>query len=281
MAAEPKNSKKRGIQHLDSRIIYIVLAVALIIPILFPFSMPLQISYSARKTYDMIESLQPGDVILMSFDYAGSAEVEIHPLPEVLLRHIAAKPGVRVLGVSFNVEGPIWTDKAFEILEEAGKVYGEDYVNLGFRAGLEGAVAQMAEDFVATFPQDFHGNLTANLPVMEGVKSPKDCRVVFQFNTGFGVEEFIRQIGDRYKVPLVIGLSLGILPANIPYLEAGQLEALLGGVRGAAEYEILMKKPAMGSIVMSAQSLGHLAIIGFLVLGNITYFMSRKGREEQ
>ena len=85
----------------------------------------------------------------------------------------------------------------------------------------------------------------------------------------------------KRQVPLVIGLSLGILPANIPYLEAGQLEALLGGVRGAAEYEILMKKPAMGSIVMSAQSLGHLAIIGFLVLGNITYFMSRKGREEQ
>jgi hypothetical protein len=280
MAAESKKLI-RNLQHLDSRIIYVVLAGALIIPILFPFSMPLRISESARKTYEMIESLEPGDAVLMSFDYAGSAEIEIHPLPEALLRHIATKPGVRVLGVSFNVEGPIWTEKAFEILKENGKVYGKDYVNLGFRAGREGAIAQMAEDFEATFPLDYYKNPIADLSVMEGIESPKDLRLVFQFNTGFGVEEFIRQIGDRYKVPLIIGLSLGILPANIPYLEAGQIEALLGGVRGAAEYEILMKEPSMGSVVMSAQSLGHLAIIGFLVLGNVAYFLSGKGREEQ
>ena len=51
-------------------------------------------------------------------------------------------------------------------------------------------------------------------------------------------------------------------------------------MKGAAEYEILVNKPAMALSGMNSQSLVHLLIIGFVVLGNLAYFAARKRKGE-
>jgi hypothetical protein len=48
------------------------------------------------------------------------------------------------------------------------------------------------------------------------------------------------------------------------------------GAKGAAEYEILVRRPGEGAAAMDAQSLAHLAIVIFIVLGNLGYFLSRR-----
>ena len=49
---------------------------------------------------------------------------------------------------------------------------------------------------------------------------------------------------------------------------------LLGGMKGGAEYEKLLDRPDWATRGMGAQSLVHLVIIGFIVLGNIGYFLT-------
>ncbi|MFQ6003090.1 MAG: hypothetical protein ACE5KJ_05025, partial [Candidatus Zixiibacteriota bacterium] len=61
-----------------------------------------------------------------------------------------------------------------------------------------------------------------------------------------------------------------------PFLASGQIVGLLGGLKGAAEYEILIQKPGMGQRGMDAQSVSHLVIILLVILGNTSYFLRRK-----
>jgi len=61
-----------------------------------------------------------------------------------------------------------------------------------------------------------------------------------------------------------------------PFLSSGQMVGLLGGLKGAAEYEMLLKKPGMGQKGMDAQSVSHLVIVLMIVWGNVGYFLKRK-----
>ena len=64
-----------------------------------------------------------------------------------------------------------------------------------------------------------------------------------------------------------------------------QLEGLLGGLLGAAEYEAALVEafPEFGPAARTAlvrmfpQTVAHLVIVAFVVLGNLAYFAS-KGR---
>ena len=51
---------------------------------------------------------------------------------------------------------------------------------------------------------------------------------------------------------------------------------LIGGLKAAAEYEELIGRVAMASRGMDSQSLIHLAIIGFVLVGNVGYFAMRR-----
>ena len=52
--------------------------------------------------------------------------------------------------------------------------------------------------------------------------------------------------------------------------------SLIHILKGAAEYEQLLKKPGSASVGMDAQSITHLLIVLFVVVGNIQYFVSKK-----
>jgi hypothetical protein len=62
----------------------------------------------------------------------------------------------------------------------------------------------------------------------------------------------------------------------MPFVQAGQVKGLLQGLRGAAEYELLSGSAGIAAAGMDAQSLGHLLIIGSILVGNVAYFMSKK-----
>ena len=64
-------------------------------------------------------------------------------------------------------------------------------------------------------------------------------------------------------------------PKFYAYVSSGQFVGLLGGMRGAAEYEILIGEEADAVTGMQAQSLVHLLIIALVILGNVGFFLGR------
>ena len=67
-------------------------------------------------------------------------------------------------------------------------------------------------------------------------------------------------------------------PDMYPFLQSKQLIGLLGGLKGAAEYEALVKKKANAVSGMRPQSVVHVIIILFVIFGNIVYFTSGRSR---
>jgi hypothetical protein len=69
-----------------------------------------------------------------------------------------------------------------------------------------------------------------------------------------------------------------IAPGLYPLLRSGQINGLIGGLRGAAEYEVLIGQKGRAVAGMDAQSATHFAIIGLVLLCNLFYFSIRKSK---
>jgi hypothetical protein len=86
---------------------------------------------------------------------------------------------------------------------------------------------------------------------------------------------------DKYKFELGGGCTGVMAPGLYPLLRSGQLNGLIGGLRGAAEYETLIGQKGKAIAGMDAQSATHLAIIVLVIMCNLFYFSTRKQGKQQ
>jgi len=96
---------------IDKRVIYLILFVVVSYPLLRPVGLPLTVGRETKGVYDYIEKLQPGDVVVMSFDYSPSSFAEQHPQAVAVLNHLMRKPGVKIICVAFGSREPCWQSR--------------------------------------------------------------------------------------------------------------------------------------------------------------------------
>ena len=266
------------LQNIDRRIIYVVLLLAISLPFLFPIGLPVTASSGTQTIYDAIEALPTGSVVGLSFDYTPGTYSEIHPQAIAVFQHVLMRPDLKAVLFGFWQAGPMFADEILqkEQVDLMGKEYGIDFVNLGFIPGGEAGMAAFAADIHATAPVDHAGNNIADLPMMADIKTANDIGFLFSFNAGNpGIVEMLRQVQGPYKIEYAAGGSALAVPINMPYVNSGQMIGLLSGLSGAAEYESLIAKPAMGIASMDAISMSQLVIIFFIILGNIGFFLNK------
>lgn len=268
------------LQRIDPRIIYALMFVVLSVPLIAPLGIPLDISAMTRPIFNIIEDLDPAtDVVLLSFGYSPAAAADIHPQAVVVVDHLTRR-GIRWVGVSFWPEGPMMMEQITDVLEERGGRYGTDFANLGFKTGGENAIAAFANNPLV-ITKDFIGNNTADLPIMQGITHIRDFGYVIEFASGDpGFNAWIRQVVDPMGVKMAAGVVTVSVPQAVPFVQSGQLQGLLQGLRGAAEYELLMEAPGRAVAMMDAQSMGHLLIIGFIILGNAAYLVTKFAKKD-
>ena len=96
-----------------------------------------------------------------------------------------------------------------------------------------------------------------------------------------GIDDWIIYGGQKYGFELGAGCTGVMATQYFPYLQAKQINGLMGGLKGAAEYEVLVGRQDKGSAVkrMDPQAVTHIIIIAFIILGNIAYFSTRKTKK--
>lgn len=266
---------------IDRRWLYLVIAVAVGGVLLRPLDLPIPITEEVQKVYDAIEELPAGTPILISFDFGAPSMPELQPMATAVVRHCFRR-GLRVVGLGLLPEGTsIGAQVLDSVAEEMGKVYGVDYVHLGYKPQIEAAILGMGEDIVRVFPRDFRSLPTADHPVMQGIKSYRDVPLVVGFASGTEMVLWIQYAGARYGQRIVAGAAAVMATVFYPYLDSGQIEGLIPGLRGASEYEQLIGTVGRASQGMDAQSVAHVLIICFILLGNVGYLASRHRRGEQ
>ncbi len=262
---------------LDSRIIYALLVVVLFVPLLRPLGLPLNITDNTKQMYDVIDTLKEGDTVHIHLAYLIQASAEVEPQATAVLQHLFDK-GVKVIFAGVNVDCGTNAEKLTKVHEEAGKVYGVDFINLGMLAGQENAIATYSKDFKAAYPRCHRGLPTENQPIMQGITSVADLDLVLFFTAG-SADIYVRQF-SQYGVPLAGGLIAASSLAALPFLQSGQLAAILVALRGGAEYELLINKPGQACASMDAQSMGHVLFIILIAVANLSYFLTRKDAAE-
>ena len=261
---------------LDRRIIFIVITLSIIIPLLFRVDLPLKITSEVKVVYDLVESLPEGSIIVLPCEYAPDTMAELEPMLFAVLRHCYRK-NLKIIAGGFFVTGVNLIEQELrQIAEEEGKVYGEDYIFLGYRPYPAVVIMSMGQDFRQSFPEDYYGNPLDSLPMMRGVKNYYDTELVLTINATSGVDFWVIYGHERYGFPLAIGVTAVMAADYYHYINSGQIIGVIGGLKGAAEYEKLIGRGDMASMGMSIQSFAHIIIVLFIIIGNIGYFMTRK-----
>ena len=134
----------------------------------------------------------------------------------------------------------------------------------------------MGENLYSAFPKDFYGNDTTTMPVLQGVDSLREINYLFDLAAGTTIEAWIAFGKEKYKFELGAGCTAVMGPDMYPFLQSKQLTGLLGGLKGAAEYEALVNKKANAVSGMRPQSVVHVIIIIFVIFGNVIYFISKR-----
>lgn len=266
-------------ERIDRRWIFAIQMLVFVLTIVRPVGLALEMSATTQKVMDVLDSLPPGSLVWFAADYepAGSAEVE--PSARAFARY-AMKRDLKVVAASMWPEGGMMFDQLVKLMEAEfpDKKYGVDYVNLGYRPGGQVFLQQLVEDLRgAVVGVDHYGNSLDSLPLMKGVTSIKDFKVVFGIAEGEpGYREYIKVVTDPLKIPYVVALVAVSVSEAMPMVNSGQIAGILSGLRGAAEFEKLSENPGRAMTGMDAQSFINVTILVFIVLGNVGYFVKKR-----
>ena len=267
---------------IDRRIIFVLVLVAVATPLLMGTVLPITPTKEVQAAYDEIEKRAAGDVVLVSFSYGASTVPEMQPMARAILRH-AFRRNLKIVAICL---WPDATGLAQEVLEDMAAEfelqYGVDYTFMGYKPGNFSVILNMGQDFHSAFPQDNWGAKADELELTRPLRSLKDFDLVFDLAAGDSIEFWWIPYGqEKFGFPFAAGCTAVMAPDLYPFLDSGQLNGLLGGLAGAAEYETLIDHFGTASKGMSAQSFAHLIIVAFVIVGNAAYFISRRIRPEQ
>ncbi len=261
---------------IDRRIIFAIITVAVIASLIVKFELPIPASEPVQGIYEKIDTLPQGSHVMISFDYDPSSKEELQPMAIAFLHHCFSKD-LKVIGMTHYTGAPGLADQA---MSSVAKLYqkknGEDYVFLGYKPGGASLIINMGENLHSAFPKDFYGKDTTTLPALQGVDSLRQINYLFDLAAGTMIETWLVYGKEKYKFEMGAGCTAVMGPDMYPFLQSKQLNGLLGGLKGAAEYEALVNKKANAVSGMRPQSVVHVIIIIFVIFGNVVFFISKR-----
>lgn len=261
---------------LDRKVIFLLVGVAVFIPLLFRIITPTRISEPVRRAYQSVNELKEGSVVMISVDFDPTSAPECMPMYIAFLRHCFSKNlKVIVLGhIPYGI--PLAEIGLEKVAKEYGKEYGKDFINLGFRPGYIAIMVGLGREIRDFYAQDYKGRCVDSFPIMRNVHNYNDIDLLIDIAHGYTADHWIQYAGARYGQRIILGTTGVVAPDVYPYLQAGQIEGIVGGLKGASEYEQLVNHPDMASLGMPAQSIAHFLVVLLVIIGNITFFITRK-----
>jgi len=264
---------------IDRRYIYLLVAISVIFPMLVVIKFPIGITPEARQLYNAVEALPDSSVVFLTFDYYPSTLAETEPISIAALNQMFRKNMKIITLTTVPLGGPSIAERVTrKVAKEYNKVYGVDYVNLGYKANYVAVLKGMGSSIESIYPTDNTGTPLKDLPLMKNVKNYNDIKFIFVVADNGILDYWVSIVNAQYGTPVGAGVTAVMAPKMYSYVESKQLTGLLGGMKGAAEYERLVGKEGTATRGMDAQSMVHLLIIFFVIVGNIGFLAVRKAK---
>ncbi|HIE23044.1 MAG TPA: hypothetical protein EYP68_02315 [Candidatus Korarchaeota archaeon] len=256
-----------------------LVVIFMAIPLIRPLGLPIVISESTKDFYDTIDKLDPGDVVLFDIGFGAGGYPTLGPASIAVLKHCFSK-GLKVVIMATSQEGTMMYPLIMEKVkpeEVYGAKYGEDFVFLGYLAGVQTAMAAVLGDLHSAAPKDYFGTPIGQISMLKDIRGADDIDVVAYITTSGDIAEgWVYQAYSRYGRTTCGGWLSMMTPSLKPYYDAGSLAGMLDGIRGAAEYESLIKEPGDAMKTTDILNLTQSWVLVLIILGNIAYFATRK-----
>ncbi|MDP8232557.1 MAG: hypothetical protein P9L91_07820 [Candidatus Zophobacter franzmannii] len=316
----------KKLQDLDRRWIYLIIALAITIPLLIPFNAPTYTTGPTETLYQMVDSYENREdrAILICFAHDASTMAELYPMEVAILRHCFERK-VKVFTLTFLPTAAPLVNYAIDMVksEYPDVQSGVDYINIGYKpaALYLPIVVGMGDGIAEAVKTDAEGRKLETLPMMKGLNNYNELRLVIETSGASYAMGWVTWARSRFGVNVAAGVTAVMAADAYPYLQTGQLSGMLSGMKGAAEYEYLtdvfaayqspdypngrpfskellkdqdvidsidiskdwdpetktgiMYKWKTARLGMNAQSVAHMVIFLFILIGNIGYFAER------
>lgn len=264
------------LNQIDVRILYVIMVILVVFPLLKPIGLPLPISTQTKNSYQAIEeNIKEGDLVFLGVDFSPLQEAELWPQLVAVGGHLANK-GARIVMLHVVPGGFRYEGRFADVLKsEYGLEYGVDFLCLPFSAGREAAFEAIVHDIKGLYKVDLYGESLTGYPIWNEISSAKDFKMFVEIADA--PDWWLRPMSQVPGLLLWNGTVASGASTMAPFYQSGQMCGFIVGMAGGAEYEALTGKTGLATGAMDSQSLGHALIILFVVVGNLGYYMTKRG----
>lgn len=316
------------LQNLDRRIVYIVVALAIAIPLIYSFDAKTYTTEPVENLYQFIDSYSGREdrAVLLSINHDASTMPELFPMEVAILRHCFER-NIKVFTLCFTPVADPLIDLAISTAKEEFPDIesGTDYCNIGYipAALYLPTILGMGDDIGEALTIDKEGRKISTLPIMKdkagkvALKNYKELNLIIEFSGAAAGGGWITYARSMFGANVAAGVTAVMGADAYPMLQTGQLTGLLAGLKAASEYEKLVDTFAQyedkdhpngrkfskeiiensvknntfkiseqknykfktARIGMNAQSVAHIMMIVFILLGNVGYYMQRRAEK--
>lgn len=281
--------------NLERRIVYLVMFLAVAVPILFKVSVPPARMVAAEKTFNLIENLKfsDKDAAFVWFDFGPNTKAENEPQAEVVFEHLMRRRIPVIIATQYQLAEAFLTAIPNRVAEHLHKEfpnetweYGKDWISIGYQPIAALFLQSLAKsDSITDFiKKDVYGTQLSQLPRFAELKKIDQIKFVGQFTGLVGtLDNFIQYFQrDGYRPTLVHGCTSITIPEAYIFLDSRQLSGLLEGIAGAAWYSHLMTQAHLNregdssNITNTALGVSQLMIIILIIAGNVAGFIKMR-----
>jgi len=279
------------LSRLDRRIVFLVLALAVMLPLIIPSVQKVRVMTPVSKLFNAVEKIPDDKILMIDFDYDPQTLPEIEPMGIAVLRH-AFQRRIKVAVLSLYVQPLGLAKKALDqVTEEFNAraasnadsiIYGRDYVFLGWQPPPIVPLLGMGISITNVYTRDYYGYRTDSLPMMRRVRNFNDVGILVSLSGATAPLWWVAYSQTRFGVAVGAGITAVSASEFYQYYQTGQFSGLMIGMKGAAEYEelvetrLMVKDRRKASEALGSLTAAHLTMIAFIVIGNVGYFIRRR-----
>ena len=285
------------LERLDRRWIYLLVFLALSVPILTRYTVQPARMSSAERFFEVVEGIEAGPerYAFVAMDFGPSTQGENRPQARAVVEHLMRKRIPVIVFSLYYLADPFLKAVPEEVARELEREhpgetweYGRDWINLGYRPGA-GVLIQAipkSENLAELFGKDVRGNRISDLPAFSGLRTLRQISFLAEFTGLVGVfDNYVQYFTSKDYTPAFgHGCTSITIPEAFIYLDSGQIQGLLGGIAGAAWYSELLnrrypQRPVDESFMLNTGlGVAQLVVIAFIILGNLAGLMRWSSR---
>jgi len=233
---------------IEKKYLYLIMFIVVIIPFLLKMTYKPTVSPEVRNIYDEIENIYQYNLsnteqpmgLLVTFDYSPSTNAELDPMTMSVLRHAFLRKVPVVTWTGFIDSIDLARRVTAYIAKEFGAVYGEDFVFMGYPYPINAAVIAFGTDIRAFLVKDYYGNLSTELPLLNKINNYKQIGLIVTVSGTSYPRFWVTYANTLYGKKIATGITAVSAAEFYPFLQTKQMIGMMGGLRGAAEYEELV-----------------------------------------